>query len=73
MIRFIINLYIYVLIADIILSYIPQYSDEPWAKFIRKLANYTLDPIRKILPKEIPFDISPIIVIVLLQLIPSLW
>ncbi len=73
MIRFLINLYIYILIADIILSYIPQYAKEPWAKFINKLANYTLNPVRKILPKEIPFDASPLIVIVLLQLIPSLW
>ena len=73
MIRFLINLYIYIIIADVILSFIPQYADEPWAKFITKMANYTLGPIRKILPKDLPFDLSPIIVIVLLQIIPSLW
>ena len=73
MIRFIINLYIYILIADVILSYVPQYANEPWAKFIAKMAGYTLDPIRKILPKEIPFDISPLIVILALQILPSLW
>ena len=73
MIRFFINLYIYIIIADVIISFIPQYANEPWARFIRKLANYTLDPVRKILPKDLPFDISPLIVIILLQLIPTLW
>lgn len=73
MIRFLINLYVYILIADVILSFIPQYADQPWAKFIKKMANYTLAPVRKVLPQDLPFDFSPIIVIVLLQLIPSLW
>ena len=73
MIRFFINLYIYIIIADVIISFIPQYANEPWARFIRKLANYTLDPVRKILPRDLPFDISPLIVIILLQLIPTLW
>ena len=73
MIRFVINLYIYVIIADVIISFIPQYAHEPWARFINKLANYTLDPVRKILPRDLPFDFSPIIVIIVLQLIPTLW
>lgn len=61
------------IIADAILSYMPQYRNEQWAKFVRQLAGYTLNPVRKILPPDLPFDPSPIIVVIILQLIPALW
>ena len=73
MIRFILNIYSFVIIADAVLSYMPQYQRETWAKFIRQLAGYTLNPIRKFMPKDLPVDISPIIVLILIRLIPSLW
>lgn len=73
MIRFLIYLYIYVLIVDALLSYFPQYQNKPWSRTIKKLANYTLEPVRKILPSDLPFDVSPIIVIILLNLLPKLW
>lgn len=73
MIRFIIDLYIYLLIADAILSYFPQFKNQPWAMWIRKICDYTTAPIRKIIPQDLPFDISPLIVIVILQAIKLLW
>ena len=73
MIRFILHLYVFVIILDSVLSYMPQYQNEPWAKFVKQLADYTLKPIRKILPQDLPFDFSPLIVIIILQLIPGLW
>jgi YggT family protein len=73
MIRLLLNAYLLIIVADSILSYFPDYHREPWAKFIKKMADYTLAPIRKILPSEIPVDISPIIVFIIIQLLPSLW
>lgn len=73
MIRFILNLYSFIIIADVLLSWAPQYQKEEWAKIIKRLAGYTLNPVREILPKDLPFDISPIIVLLILRLIPSLW
>jgi len=73
MIRILINIYTWVLIADIILSYVPQYRNEQWAKAIQKAAGYTLNPVKKLLPPDLPFDFSPIIVLVILQMIPTLW
>lgn len=73
MIRFIIKLYIYLIILDAILSFFPSIQYYNWVKAIKKIANYTLNPIRKILPKEIPFDISPIVMIFILNLLMLLW
>jgi YggT family protein len=73
MIRFLINIYTWIVLADAILSYMPQYKHHQWAKTVSKLAGYTLDPIRKILPRDLPFDFSPIVVLIILQLIPALW
>lgn len=73
MIRVIINLYIYVIILDAILTFFPQYKNQEWAKLIRKAADFTQKPIRKYLPKDVPWDPSPLIVIIILQLIMTLW
>lgn len=73
MIRFLIRLYIYLIIVDAVLSFFPSVRHYHWAKMVRRVANYVLDPVRKILPKDLPFDISPIIVIFLLNLLMLLW
>ncbi|MAF77550.1 MAG: hypothetical protein CME63_03565 [Halobacteriovoraceae bacterium] len=73
MIRSLINLYVLVLIIDVILSYLPQYRHQPWAQFIKKAADFTCKPIRQIMPPDLPFDFSPMIVIMGLQLIKVLW
>ncbi len=73
MIRFIINIYIVIVLADAILSYLPQFQDQNWAKSIRKIADYSTKPIRKILPADLPVDFSPLIVIFLLNLVKLLW
>ena len=73
MIRFVIKLYIFIIIADVVISYMPQYHKQQWAVWIKKMANLSLSPVRKILPADLPFDLSPLIVIIILQLIPQLW
>jgi uncharacterized protein YggT (Ycf19 family) len=74
MIRFLINVYIWIIILDALLSYFPQYKNQEWAKLIKKAADFSLNPVRKIIPQQdLPFDIAPLIVIVVLNLIPALW
>lgn len=77
MIRAILDLYILVIIADVILSYLPQMRSNPVVQGVRKAANLTLKPTRKalnqILPEDIPFDISPIVVILIIRLLMALW
>lgn len=73
MIRFFIRLYYLVIIADVILSYFPQYNNEPWRNVIRKMSEAALAPIRKALPPDIPFDFSPFIVILLFELFIALF
>jgi len=73
MIRSLINLYVLVLIVDVILSYLPQFRSQPWARFIKKAADFTCRPIRQVMPPDLPFDFSPMIVIIGLQIFRALW
>ena len=73
MIRSLINLYVLVLIIDVILSYLPQFRHQPWAQFIKRAADFTCRPVRQIMPPDLPFDFSPMIVIIGLQLFKVLW
>lgn len=73
MIRILLNLYILVIVVDIILSYLPQFKHKQWAISIRKAADFTCQPIRRILPPDLPVDVSGFIVIVGIRLIIGLW
>lgn len=73
MIRFLLNLYIFIIIIDSILSFMPQYKNHEYVKFVKSLANYSLNPIRKILPRDLPFDFSPLVVIILIRMIIVLF
>ncbi len=73
MIRFVIRIYIYLIILDAILSYFPQFKDQQWAKSIRSIADVTQKPIRKLIPEGLPFDVTPLIVIFLLNLLMLVW
>ncbi len=73
MIRAVLNLYILLIVADTILSYVPQFKSTPWAQNLKKVADFTLAPVRKALPNDLPFDVSPIIVILAIKLVEALW
>ena len=70
MIRFILNIYIVILFLHIILIYVP--GGHRWHG-IRRMADWTCSPVRKMLPQGLPFDFSPFIVIVGIKLIQFLW
>jgi YggT family protein len=67
--KVLIYLYTLLIIADTILSYFPHTRNEIWAQYIKRFADYSLNPIRKFLPPDLPFDFSPIIIIILLQVL----
>ena len=74
LIRTLLNLYILLLIFDSILSYFPKVQNEEWRKKIKQSADYSLDPVRKKIPAHhLPIDISPIIVILIIQIVKFLW
>lgn len=73
MIRFIIDAYIILLIAHAILTIFPDMKKYPWVQLIRRWADFTCKPIRRYLPSNWAFDISPFIVIVILKIVVVLW
>lgn len=73
MIRFLLNLYVLILILDTILSYIPQARSHELGILIRKAADFTCRPIRRLLPPDLPFDFSPLIVILIIGFIKAAW
>ncbi|HLE09753.1 MAG: hypothetical protein A2504_14645 [Bdellovibrionales bacterium RIFOXYD12_FULL_39_22] len=73
MIRVILNIYIALLIVDAVLSYMPELRKANWAVKVKQAADVTLNPVRKILPQDLPLDISPFIVVLAIELIMALW
>jgi uncharacterized protein YggT (Ycf19 family) len=70
----VINVYMLVIIADAIVSYLPQYKNKEWAIKLSGLAGYSLSPVRRILPpNSMNIDISPFIVLMVLSLLKVLW
>ena len=73
MIRFLINIYICILVVDVILSFLPELRKYQAAQLIRKLSEPSCRLVRRYLPSDMGFDISHFIVIVILKLITYLW
>lgn len=73
LIEFLINIYILLVVIDAIFSYFPNLQSNEWIRNLRKVTNYSCDPVRKIMPKGLPYDLSPLVVIVILKLIIILF
>jgi YggT family protein len=73
LIRTFLQIYIYLLIADAIFSYFPDLEKHNWRKQVKKIADFTCNPIRKQLPPNLPIDFSPILVIFAIELLFFLW
>ncbi len=69
MIHSLLQLFIYLLIADVILSYFPDVRRQKWAETLHKIADAPQKPIREMLPKDLPIDPSAMIVIILIQIL----
>jgi uncharacterized protein YggT (Ycf19 family) len=73
MIRNLLNFYIFALILDTILSYFPDLKKHKWRRLLKKICDLTCDPIRKQLPPHLPFDFSPLLVIMIINIVIFLW
>ena len=73
MIRLLIDIYVVVVILDAILSYLPQFKHHPAVITIKRIADVSLKPVRRYLPQDLPFDLAPVVVVMLLNLIKVLW
>lgn len=73
MIGFIFQIYIYIIIIDVIISWVPDLRSQKWAQYVRKAADVTLKPIREMMPQGLPIDPSPMVVIILCQILMYLF
>lgn len=78
MIRALFNLYILIIVIDIILKNLPQYKGHQWVKVIHQASEFSCKPVRKVLlnkvlPSDFPYDISGLVVILCLKIFEALW
>lgn len=73
MIRILIDIYIFLLIADAIISYFPQIHHYQVVKMLKVATEFSMAPIRKNLPQGLPLDPSPLVVIMILKIFAALW
>jgi uncharacterized protein YggT (Ycf19 family) len=67
-----INLIIFLVVLDSIFSFIPEMRRHPVGVGLKKVVDFLLGPIRQLLPAQMPIDISPLILIFIIQLLASL-
>lgn len=69
-----IDIYILLIIIDAVISFVPNPSVQrhPVVIQLRKITDLPQQPIRKLLPPDMPFDPSPIVVILLLRMISAM-
>ena len=72
-IRSFLAFYMIALIIDAVMSYFPDLNKYQWRAYLRKACDYSCDPIRKKLPPNLPIDISPILVILFIEIFKLLW
>ena len=73
MIHAILQIFIYLTIIDAILSYFPDLRNQNWRQQLHKIVDVPQKPIRQMLPPGIPLDPSPIIVIIVCQLLMAIF
>jgi uncharacterized protein YggT (Ycf19 family) len=69
MIDWVLQIFIYIIITDAVLSYLPDINRQAWAKKLHEFANIPQKPIRDLLPPNMPLDPSPMIVIIICQIL----
>ncbi len=71
MVRALIDIFVLLIVVDAVLSFVPnpEIRRHPVVAQLRRLCDIPQRPIRQLLPPNIPFDPSPIIVILLLRML----
>ncbi len=72
MIRFIFAIFIMLTIADTFISFMPRVRGLAWAGQFHRVVDLPQKPIRKILPPQLPIDLSPLVAILLFNLLMTL-
>lgn len=68
-----IEIYSAILFGAVILSWVAPQSRHPIAEFLRKVTDPVLEPIRRVLPAAGGVDFSPMVALLLLQLLGKLF
>jgi len=72
LIRLLIILLLVFIIVDAVLSYFPHGQNNEWAQKLRRFSDKLLNPLRRLFPEDMPFDVAPMIfvlgVLIILQL-----
>lgn len=67
------EVYSWLIIARIIISWLPQNPNHPVIRFIYEITEPVLAPIRQIMPRtSMPIDFSPIVAVLLINLLQRL-
>jgi YggT family protein len=69
MLHVLLQIFIYILIFDVIMSYFPDMRRQQWAQVLHKIADAPQKPIREMLPKDLPLDPTPMILIIGIQIL----
>lgn len=69
MIHGILQIFIYLIIIDIILSYFPQMLSQKWARELRRVMEIAQKPIRDLFPRDLPLDPAPIVLIIIIEIL----
>jgi YggT family protein len=69
MIHAILQIFIYILIFDVVMSYFPQLKHHKWARILHEIADVPQRPIRDLMPRDLPLDPTPMILILVIQFI----
>lgn len=68
-----IEIYSAILFGAVIVSWVAPMSRHPFVQFLRRATDPVLEPIRRILPAAGGIDFSPMVALLLLQLVGRLF
>ena len=69
LIRQTLNLFFYVVLISVVLSWVSSYRSHPMMDALYKITEPLLAPVRRVIPPIAGFDISPIVVLIGLKLL----
>lgn len=68
----VIDVYVVIILVRVIISWLPVDPGQPWVRFIVDVTEPVVGPIRQVLPPFGGLDFSPLVAMLLLQLVRNL-
>ncbi len=68
MIRFILRVYIVILLIRFIADLLPQFREHPWVMEMKKFTDFSTQPLKRFMPPDLPVDVTPIILAALIEI-----